>query len=170
MVRAEDLVVETFFVGPLQMRCSVVCDTSTGDTVVIDAGDEPDRLIAWNDHGQGAGPNWSSAPGPVRAGDRTVVALLNTHAHFDHSGHIPTVRAHWGVEWWLHPDDTFLQSLAQQSAARWGLPPLPEPAVADHDLAHGQTVHVGSLSFEVLHTPGHTLGGVCLLLRVEGSA
>ncbi|MGB1624471.1 MAG: MBL fold metallo-hydrolase, partial [Candidatus Poseidoniaceae archaeon] len=150
MVRAEDLVVETFFVGPLQMRCSVVCDTSTGDTVVIDAGDEPDRLIAWNDHGQGAGPNWSSAPGPVRAGDRTVVALLNTHAHFDHSGHIPTVRAHWGVEWWLHPDDTFLQSLAQQSAARWGLPPLPEPAVADHDLAHGQTVHVGSLSFEVL--------------------
>ena len=109
MVRAEDLVVETFFVGPLQMRCSVVCDTSTGDTVVIDAGDEPNRLIAWNDHGQGAGPNWSSAPGPVRAGDRTVVALLNTHAHFDHSGHIPTVRAHWGVEWWLHPDDTFLQ-------------------------------------------------------------
>ena len=52
------------------------------------------------------------------------MALLNTHAHFDHSGHIPTVREHWGVEWWLHPDDTFLQSLAQQSAARWGLPPL----------------------------------------------
>ena len=55
MVRAEDLVVETFFVGPLQMRCSVVCDTSTGDTVVIDAGDEPGRLIAWNDHGEGTG-------------------------------------------------------------------------------------------------------------------
>ena len=170
MVRAEDLVVETFFVGPLQMRCSVVCDTSTGDTVVIDAGDEPDRLIAWNDEGEGTGPNWSSAPGPVRAGDRTVVALLNTHAHFDHSGHIPTVREHWGVEWWLHPDDTFLQSLAQQSAARWGFPPLPEPAEADHDLAHAQTVDVGSLTFEVLHTPGHTLGGVCLLLRVEGAA
>ena len=99
-----------------------------------------------------------------------MVALLNTHAHFDHSAHVPTVREHWGVEWWLHPADTFLQTLAQQSAARWGLPPLPEPALADHDLAHGETVHVGSLAFEVLHTPGHTLGGVCLLLRVEGAA
>ena len=170
MVRAQDLVVESFLVGPLQMRCSVVCDRATGDTVVIDAGDEPERLIAWIDHADGTGPNWSSTESEHKAGDRQVVALLNTHAHFDHSGHVPTVRAHWDVEWWLHPDDAFLQSLAAEAAARWGFPPLPEPAIADHDLEHGQVLDVGSLRFDVIHTPGHTLGGVCLRLRVDGGA
>ena len=75
MVRAKDLVVETFFVGPLQMRCSVVCDTSTGDTVVIDAGDEPDKLMRMIDR---SGLN--------------IHAILQTHAHLDHAGAIKPLK------------------------------------------------------------------------------
>jgi len=166
--------IEHFFVGPLQMRCSVVTDRETGDTIIIDGGAESDRLIDWIERFAGRGPDWSSGPSTQQEANdadlakRTVVALVNTHAHFDHSGFIPVLREHFGVEWYLHPDDTMLQSLAQQSAARWGFH-VPEPAVADKPLVAGQWHRFGSIQLEVLHTPGHTLGGCCLRIEVEES-
>ena len=94
------------------------------------------------------------------------MALVNTHAHFDHSGFIPVLREHYGVEWYLHPDDDFLQTLAQASGRRYGLS-LPEPAEADCAFEAGKTYAFGTLELSVLHTPGHTLGGCCLLVPVE---
>lgn len=164
--------VECFILGPIQMRCSVVTDRATGDTVIIDGGDEPQRLIDWIDGFSGQGPDWSNGPISKDQADsqvipaRRIVALINTHAHFDHSGHVPTLLQHYPVKWYLHPDDTFLQTLARSSAQRYGLE-MPEPAVADIDLVDGEIVTVGSLSFEILHTPGHSLGGCCLRLLVD---
>ena len=54
--------VEYFFVGVLQMRCSIVTDRATGDTVIIDGGGEPERLIDWVDGFGGNGPDWSKWP------------------------------------------------------------------------------------------------------------
>jgi len=167
--------IEHFFVGPLQMRCSVVTDRLTGDTVVVDGGDEPDRIIAWIERFEGRGPDWSTGPTSLAAAQamnvplRKVVALVNTHAHFDHSGFIPALSEHFKVDWYLHPDDTFLQTLAQQSGRRYGLS-LPEPAVADQHLVPDSTMMFGSVPIRVLHTPGHTLGGCCLLVDVQGDA
>ena len=162
--------IENFLVGPLQMRCSVVTDCATGDTVIIDGGDEPQRLIDWIESCNGTGPHWSThTDEETRAINRNVDALLNTHAHFDHSGHIPTLKNHFDVDWYLHPDDTFLQTLAKKAAVRYGIA-LPEPAVADHDIADDQVLSLGSLDFEILHTPGHTLGGCCLRLLVDDDA
>ncbi|MBT5121730.1 MAG: MBL fold metallo-hydrolase, partial [Euryarchaeota archaeon] len=148
--------VECFFVGALQMRCSVVTDRSTGDTVIIDGGSEPDRLIQWIDRFGGRGPDWSNGPSNMSEAvqqqlpERTVVALVNTHAHFDHSGHIPDLLEHYPVKWYLHGDDTYLQTLAQSSARRWGFD-APEPAVADEGLVPLTTMSFGALDFEVLH-------------------
>ena len=167
--------VECFFVGALQMRCSVVTYRSTGDTVIIDGGSEPDRLIQWIDRLGGRGPDWSNGPSNMSEAvqqqlpERTVVALVNTHAHFDHSGHIPDLLEHYPVKWYLHGDDTYLQTLAQSSARRWGFD-APEPAVADEGLVPLTTMSFGALDFEVLHTPGHTLGGCCLNLLVDNGA
>ena len=167
--------VECFFVGALQMRCSVVTDRSTGDTVIIDGGSEPDRLIDWIDRFWGRGPDWSNGPSNIEEAEqqhipeRTVIALVNTHAHFDHSGHIPDLLEHYRVKWYLHEDDTYLQTLAQSSARRWGFD-APEPAVADEGLVPSTTMSFGALDFEVLHTPGHTLGGCCLNLLVNNGA
>lgn len=162
--------IEHFFVGPLQMRCSVVTDRFTGDTVIVDGGDEPQRLIEWIDGFQGRGPDWSTGPATADEAEglpaRRVTALINTHAHFDHSGFIPVLRDHYGVPWYLHPDDTYLQTLAQRSGRRYGLS-LPEPAVADHELIPDSTMEFGSVPIRVLHTPGHTLGGCCLVVEVE---
>ena len=167
--------VECFFVGALQMRCSVVTDRSTGDTVIIDGGSEPGRLINWIDRFGGRGPDWSNGPSNLSEAEqqhipeRTVIALVNTHAHFDHSGHIPDLLEHYRVKWYLHEDDTYLQTLAQSSARRWGFD-APKPAVADEGLVASTTMSFGALDFEVLHTPGHTLGGCCLNLLVDNGA
>ena len=167
--------IEHFFVGPLQMRCSVVTDRRSGDTIVVDGGDEPERLIAWIERFEGRGPDWSTGPGSKEEAKsldlptRTVVALVNTHAHFDHSGFIPVLATHFEVDWYLHPDDTFLQTLAQQSGRRYGLS-LPEPAIADHQLVPNTTMMFGSVPVRILHTPGHTLGGCCLLIEVDDDA
>ena len=162
--------IENFLVGPLQMRCSVTTDVQTGDTVIIDGGDEPQRLINWIENCEGSGPNWSThSMDETKQIQRKVVALLNTHAHFDHSGHIPTLKDHYNVDWYLHPDDTFLQTLAKSAAVRYGIQ-LPEPAEADEDIQDEQILKLGSLEFEILHTPGHTLGGCCLRLLIDGEA
>ena len=164
--------IEHFFVGPLQMRCSVVTDRTSGDTIIIDGGDEPQRIIEWIDGYRGPGPNWTTGPENAEAAHelglpgRKVVALVNTHAHFDHSGFIPELRDHYQVDWYLHPDDNFLQTLAQASGRRYGLT-LPEPAVADRAFEADETYTFGSIELKILHTPGHTLGGCCLLLSVE---
>ena len=90
--------VEYFMVGILQMRCSVVTDRTTGDTVIIDGGAEPERIIQWIDEFSGQGPDWTNGPQSfaemkeMNLPSRKVVALLNTHAHFDHSGHIPDLK------------------------------------------------------------------------------
>ena len=171
-MKENDFWVESFIVGALGMRCSVVTDLTTGDTVIIDGGSEADRIISWIDNFTGKGPNYSNGPtsnqqltkyGIVQ---RKVVALLNTHAHFDHSGEIPILKSNYDVDWYLHEDDNYLQSLAQSSAMRWGFS-LPEPAIADHKIADGQNLGLGSLEFQILHTPGHTLGGCCLLVKIE---
>ena len=102
--------IDHFFVGLLQQRCSVITDSSTGDTIIVDGGDEPQRIIDWVDAFEGPGPNWTTGPQPSEADGfvkRKVVALVNTHAHFDHSGFIPVLREHYGVDWYLHPDDNF---------------------------------------------------------------
>ena len=164
--------IDHFFVGPLQMRCSVVTDPATGDTIIIDGGDESQRIIDWVDGFAGPGPNWTTGPENASIAqerglpERRVVALVNTHAHFDHSGFIPLLREHYDVDWYLHPDDDFLQTLAQASGRRYGLS-LPEPAVADCAFEAGKTYAFGSIDLRVLHTPGHTLGGCCLLIQVE---
>ena len=95
-----------------------------------------------------------------------VVALVNTHAHFDHSGEIPYLLEKYHVSWYLHPEDDYLQSLAQSSAQRWGFK-LPTPAIADKQLEDNMTLTLGSLTFEIYHTPGHTLGGCCIEVKIE---
>ena len=171
-MNSSDLWIESFFVGALAMRCSVVTDLSSGDTVIIDGGSESDRLIAWINNFEGLGPDWSNGPNTLEEMEqygikrRNVVALVNTHAHFDHSGEIPLLLEEYDVSWYLHNDDFFLQSLAQSSAMRWGFN-LPEPAIADKLLHDGMDLQLGGLRFKILHTPGHTLGGCCILIEVD---
>ena len=141
--------VEHFMVTALQQRCSVVTDPEDGTCVIIDGGGEAERIISWLDRREGSGPD--AIIGEYQ-GERNVVALLNTHAHFDHSGHIPYLLERYEVKWHLHADDAFLQSTVQSAANRWGFT-VPEPAIADIEWDHGDLFSFNNLNFEIIHTP-----------------
>ena len=118
-MKKDNLWIESFVVGALSMRCSVITDLSSGDTVIIDGGAESSRIIDWINGFSGQGPDWSNGPKNHQElsqhgiSNRNVIALVNTHAHFDHSGEIPYLLNEYNVSWYLHKDDFYLQSLVQ---------------------------------------------------------
>ncbi|OGF09196.1 MAG: hypothetical protein A2W00_12405 [Candidatus Eisenbacteria bacterium RBG_16_71_46] len=86
--------------------------------------------------------------------------LLNTHAHYDHVAGMRTVQEALGGDYYLHPADRPLLEHLFEQGAMFGFPQATAPAVV-HDLAHGQRLPLGEEALEVIHTPGHSPGGVC---------
>jgi len=84
-------------------------------------------------------------------GDRTLKAIVCTHAHDDHVRVAPALRERTGAPIWLHPADRPLWELTHGTDVRW-----------DRDLADGETIQVGGGTLTVVHTPGHAPGAVCL--------
>ena len=136
--------IETNVVGALQENCYLVVDASTQRAVLVDPGSEGERLVH-----------------AVQASGAALDAIWLTHAHVDHVLGIAAVKRAWNVPIHLHPLDRPLYDRAELSARMYGLPfePLPPPERA---LADGDTLTVGSLSFDVMHAPGHAPGHVVI--------
>ncbi len=134
--------IESQTVGPFQENCYLVVDEPSARAVLIDPGDEPERLLAM-----------------VAASGAALEAIWLTHAHLDHVGAINGVRRVHPVPVYLHPADRPLYDRATDVAAMYGLP-FDQPEPPDRELAEGDVVTVGGARFEVLHTPGHAPGHV----------
>ncbi len=128
----------------------VACDGSP-DAVLIDPGDEVDELLA------------AIADEKLR-----VSAILLTHAHLDHVTGVGRAKAALDVPIWLHRDDLFLYERAEQQGMMFGLDVEPPPPV-DHHFEPGSPFDFGDLTVDILHTPGHCPGGVCLAIGPRGS-
>jgi glyoxylase-like metal-dependent hydrolase (beta-lactamase superfamily II) len=129
-------------VGVFQENAYLVVDETTKHAVLIDPGAEPDQIVSM-----------------VRDSGATLDAIWLTHAHLDHIGAVAAVRRKWKVPVHLHPDDLPLFERATGQAAFYGLP-FEQPENPDVALSDGDLLSVGSLRFEVLHTPGHSPGHV----------
>ena len=129
-------------VGPFQENAYLVVDETTNRAVLIDPGAEPDEIVSM-----------------VRDSGAELEAIWLTHAHLDHIGAVAAVRRQWTVPVHLHPDDLPLYERATSQAAMYGLP-FEQPENPDVELADGDVLSVGSLRFNVLHTPGHSPGHV----------
>lgn len=142
------MILVSFPVGPLQCNCVVLGDEATGEALVVDPGGEAERVLeALRGHG-------------LRC--RTIV---NTHTHIDHVGANEALKAATGASLLLHEsDEPLYDRLAVQAAWLGDLLPAPARAVVDDHVGHGDHVRAGSLDLEVLHTPGHTPGSICLHL------
>jgi hydroxyacylglutathione hydrolase len=136
--------IQSLTVGPFQENTYLLIDDDTNAAVLIDPGDEPDRIIA-----------------AVRASGATLEAIWVTHAHLDHVGAIAGVKRVWDVPIFLNHADEGLYRMADRQAAAYGLrfdpPPPPEREVNE-----GDEMIVGGLSFDVMHTPGHAPGHVTI--------
>lgn len=144
--------VETLTVGPFQSNCYIVRPSGGGAPVVIDPGDEAERILA-------------------RLGDDTPAALLLTHAHLDHIGAVAALARETGAPVYLHDGDRFLYDAAEEHARAFGLR-VEVPPPPDAELAEGEELSFGPLEFEVRHAPGHSPGHVVLVGRgaAQGTA
>ena len=136
--------IETFAVGPLQVNCYIVYDETTKEAMVIDPGDEPDMIM---DIIEGAGLK--------------VKFILLTHGHFDHVGAVDDMKELTGAPILIHRNDKEIYSQANAHAFMWGVR-IGNPPEPDKFIEEGDDITLGRLHFKVLHTPGHTPGGICL--------
>ncbi len=149
-MRAMDLDVTTIVVSPFQQNCRIVKDRASGDGVIIDPGDEAERILA-----------------AVDASGATITHILGTHAHLDHVGAVYEVKEALDVPFALHQGDFELLQQLPQHGMMFGMQGLRVPRV-DIDLAEVSSIPFGDGEIEVVHTPGHTPGGVTFLFDGQG--
>ncbi len=135
-------------VGPVATNVLVLADPVTHEAIAIDT----------------AIPSlaWISAELAERGW--TLKLIVSTHGHWDHIGDNAALSTRTGAPIAVHPLDRERLVHPQPIAAAFAIPPS-VPAV---ELAEGGTIRFGSLRLDVLHTPGHTEGSVCLLAPDEG--
>jgi hydroxyacylglutathione hydrolase len=138
------MIFETFPVGPLQCNCTLMGDSEAREAIVIDPGDEVTRIHRrLTDLGL------------------KLKQILVTHAHIDHVGGALKLKRLTGAPIFLNEDDLpLLQIMAEQAA--WVGVPTPETAPPDEGLVDGKIVALDKYPAQVLHTPGHTQGSICL--------
>jgi glyoxylase-like metal-dependent hydrolase (beta-lactamase superfamily II) len=138
------MILESFPVGPLACNCTILGDEKTGEAIVIDPGDEVERI-----HRRLS-----------RLG-LTLKKILVTHAHIDHIGGALRLKQLTGAPILLNEDDLPLLATMTTQAGWLGMA-VPETAPPDGNLADGQMVGLEGYPATVLHTPGHSQGSVCL--------
>ena len=138
------MILETFPVGPLQCNCTLLGDEDTGEAIVVDPGDEVSRIYRrMSDLGL------------------KLKQILVTHAHIDHVGGALKLKHLTGAPILLNENDLPLLKMMEAQAAWLGVP-TPEVAAPDASLEDGMRVGLERYPANVLFTPGHTQGSVCL--------
>jgi len=136
-------------VGPLQCNCSVIGDKATREAIVIDPGDNIDQIL-----------------GLIKKHNLQVKQIVITHAHIDHVGGAAKLRAATGAPILLNQNDHMLLKMLDVQAAWIGMP-SPGKVEIDNSIDDGDSVKVGPLRAQVIHTPGHTEGSICLYFPLE---
>jgi len=139
------MILESFPVGPLRCNCTILGDEVTHEAVVVDPGDNiPEILSRLQKHGL------------------TLRQIVITHAHIDHVGGAALLKKATGAPVFLNQQDLGLLGAMEMQAGWLGVP-TPEVGAPDASADDGLTVGLATLPAEVIHTPGHTPGSICLL-------
>ena len=137
---ADQFIIRTFPVGPLQCNCSIIGDRISSKALIIDPGGDPDQIM-----------------GLINELGLHVVGIIHTHAHLDHILASGVIKEATGAPIYLHEDDKFLWDMVGEQCAMFGLPSisLPEP---DSFIKDDEALQCcGGV---VIHTPGHTPGSL----------
>ncbi len=141
------MIIKSMTVGPIMANCYIVGCGQTRQAAVIDPGDEADKILM-----------------ALAKDGLTARAIIDTHGHFDHVGANKRVKEVTGAELMIHRLDAPMLERLADSGAAWGFKVENSPA-PDRLLEDGDQIEVGNLVFKVIHTPGHTPGGISLLVE-----
>ncbi len=155
------MIQKTLPVGALQCNCQVLVCPETLATVIVDPGDEANRIL------ETIRKIEESVGGKLQ-----VKALLHTHAHFDHMGATRGVKEALlkdGIEApsiFLHKGDEMMYQMLKRQGEMFGFE-CEDPLPIDQFIEDEQELKFGNLKLQVLHTPGHSPGGVCFRLHQD---
>ena len=138
------MMVQRLSVGPMQANCYVLGCEETRSALVIDPGDEVNRIIS-----------------VINENELQLKLIVDTHGHVDHIVANADLKEKTSAQLCIHSADADMLVNPQKNLSFFIGTPVSSPA-PDRLLADGDILEVGALNFEVMHTPGHSPGGVCL--------
>lgn len=138
-------VIKELVVGAFQVNCYLCVCPVTREAVLIDPGDEADRIQEW-----------------VEGNNVKLLYIINTHGHIDHIMAIDPIKSAFNTSLAIHELDSHMY-LNQPEAAYFGLPTSPVKSSPTFLLKEDSIITFGSLQLKVIHTPGHTPGSISLL-------
>jgi len=138
------VIIDKLEVGPIMANCFILGCENTKEAVVVDPGDDADRILM-----------------ALAKAELKVKYLVNTHGHFDHVGANKRMKEVTGAPIAIHPGDEPMLTELSRSASMFGLSAENSPP-ADLLLNDGDEIAFGKITLKVIHTPGHSPGGICL--------
>lgn len=139
------MILQMLTVGPFGSNCYIVGSEKTKEGIIIDPGAEPEAIL-----------------NAVRDLELKITMIVVTHGHADHTAAVGEVKKAFNVPFAVHADEVSgLHEVSKYIPTLFGtkMAPLPAP---DKLLNEGDIIKVGEFSFKVLHTPGHSPGGISL--------
>ncbi|MBI5234829.1 MAG: MBL fold metallo-hydrolase [Deltaproteobacteria bacterium] len=141
---------KTLTVGALEVNCYVLSDDSSKEAVIIDPGGDAQAIIS-----------------VVKKNGFKVRWIVNTHGHFDHVGADEELRRVFNCPVAMHGVDVDMLLEAHEHGVIFGVKTEPQKR-PDVILEDGSLINAGGITLRVIHTPGHTRGGVCLYDEAGG--
>ena len=139
------MILKLLVVGPLQVNCYILGCERTKEAAVIDPGGDVDQILM-----------------ALAKDELRLVYIINTHGHFDHTGGNKGLKDATGAELLIHRADAAHIIHQSASAAAMGLSGVDNSPAPDRQLDEGDVITFGDISLKVLHTPGHSEGGISL--------
>ena len=143
------MLLKSLVVGPIAANCYIIGDEVTRDGAIIDPGDDAEKIVA-----------------EVRNLGLNIKFLIGTHGHFDHTAAVASLKKILGCDFLLHIKDIPFVQHSQMTARDWGIiiDQVPDP---DKFVDDGDVLKIGNLDLEIIHTPGHSPGGISISLPKE---